>query len=99
MAFHHLDRLDRTFEDEILLFAPLAKRLSPKEISTQVPYYTVIAITILIKSNRPYVLSAKQAVGGFVGDLMGLAGRGRAVGEGEGDLVGALAGSNKHQDQ
>lgn len=35
----------------------------------------------------------------LVGDLMGLAGRGRAVGEGAGDLVGALAGSNKHQDQ
>lgn len=35
----------------------------------------------------------------LVGDLMGLAGRGRAVDEGEGDLVGALAGSNKHQDQ
>jgi outer membrane lipoprotein SlyB len=52
-----------------------------------------------IKSNRPYVLSAKQAVGGFVGNLMGIAGRGRAIGEGAGDLVGALAGSNKHQDQ
>jgi hypothetical protein len=69
MAFHHLDRLDRTFEDEILLFAPLAKRLSPKEISTQVPYYTVIAITILIKSNR-HVLLCTVETGAGVGAFL-----------------------------